>query len=65
VLVFIIAIVGGLGSLPGTVLTSLLVGVILTLGATYASSAAYMLLFAAVIATLLVRPFGLLGSRAQ
>jgi branched-chain amino acid transport system permease protein len=65
VLVFIIAIVGGLGSLPGTVLTSLLVGVILTLGATYASSSAYMLLFAAVIATLLVCPFGLMGSRAQ
>ena len=65
VLVFIIAIVGGLGSLPGTVLTSLLVGIVLTLGATYASSVAYLLLFAAVIVTLMVRPFGLLGSRAQ
>jgi len=65
VLVFIIAIVGGLGSLPGTALTSLLVGVILTLGATYAASLAYLLLFAAVIAMLLARPFGLLGSRAQ
>jgi branched-chain amino acid transport system permease protein len=58
-------IVGGLGSLPGTALASLLVGVILTLGATYASSAAYLLLFAAVIGMLLVRPFGLVPSRSE
>ena len=65
VLVFIIAIVGGLGSLPGTVLVSLIVGVVLTLGATYASSVSYLVLFAAAIATLVVKPYGLLGSRAQ
>lgn len=65
VLVFIIAIVGGLGSLLGTILASLLVGVILTLGATYASSAAYLLLFSAVIVMLLIRPFGLVTSRAH
>ena len=62
VLVFIVVIVGGL---PGTALASLLVGVILTLGATYASSAAYLLLFAAVIGMLLVRPFGLVPSRSE
>lgn len=65
VLVFIVVIVGGLGSLAGTALASLLVGVILTLGATYASSAAYLLLFAAVIGMLLVRPFGLVPSRSE
>ena len=65
VLVFIVVIVGGLGSLPGTALASLLVGVVLTLGATYASSAAYLLLFAAVIGMLLVRPFGLVPSRSE
>jgi len=65
VLVFIVVIVGGLGSLTGTALASLLVGVILTLGATYASSAAYLLLFAAVIGMLLVRPFGLVPSRSE
>ena len=65
VLVFIVVIVGGLGSLPGTALASLLVGVILTIGATYASSAAYLLLFAAVIVLLLVRPFGLVPSRSE
>ena len=65
VLVFIVVIVGGLGSLPGTALASLLVGVILTIGATYASSAAYLLLFAAVILMLLVRPFGLVPSRSE
>lgn len=65
VLVFIVVIVGGLGSLTGTAVASLLVGVILTLGATYASSAAYLLLFAAVIGMLLVRPFGLVPSRSE
>ena len=65
VLVFIVVIVGGLGSLPDTALASLLVGVILTLGATYASSAAYLVLFAAVIGMLLLRPFGLVPSRAE
>ncbi len=65
VLVFIVVIVGGLGSLSGTALASLLVGVILTLGATYASSLAYLLLFAAVIGMLLVRPFGLVSSRSE
>ncbi len=65
VLVFIVVIVGGLGSLPGTALASLLVGVILTLGATYAASSAYLLLFAAVIAMLLLRPFGLVASRGE
>ena len=58
-------IVGGLGSLVGTALASLLVGVILTFGATYASSAAYLLLFVAVIGMLLVRPFGLIPSRSE
>ena len=65
VLVFIVVIVGGLGSLIGTALASLLVGVILTLGATYASSAAYLLLFMAVIGMLLLRPFGLIPSRSE
>jgi branched-chain amino acid transport system permease protein len=65
VLVFIIVIVGGLGSLSGTVLASLLVGVVVTLGATYISSLAYLLLFGAVIATLVVRPNGLVTSRQE
>ena len=65
VLVFIVVIVGGLGSLTGAALASLLVGVVLTLGATYASSAAYLLLFAAVIVMLLIRPFGLVPSRSE
>lgn len=65
VLVFIIVITGGLGSLPGTIIASILVGVIVTLGATYASSAAYLVLFASVIAVLLLRPYGLVASRSE
>ena len=65
VLVFIIVIAGGLGSILGTIIASLLVGIVVTLGATYASSAAYLVLFATVIVVLLFRPYGLVESRAE
>lgn len=65
VLVFIIVIVGGLGSVAGTAFASLIVGIVITLGATYASSLTYLILFAVVIAVLLARPFGLVESRIE
>jgi len=59
---FIVVILGGLGSIPGAALASLLLGVIESLASTFMSnSIADILLFALVIAMLLVRPAGLLG----
>jgi branched-chain amino acid transport system permease protein len=59
---FLIIIVGGLGSITGTVLAGLLVGVLQSLGGVYfGAEAAYALVFVVMIAVLVVRPAGLLG----
>jgi branched-chain amino acid transport system permease protein len=59
---FLIIIVGGLGSITGTVLAGLLVGVVQAVGAVlFGAEAAYGLVFVVMIAVLVVRPAGLLG----
>jgi branched-chain amino acid transport system permease protein len=59
---FLIIIVGGLGSITGTVLAGLLVGVLQSVGGVlFGAEAAYGLVFAVMIAVLVVRPAGLLG----
>jgi branched-chain amino acid transport system permease protein len=59
---FLIIIVGGLGSITGTVLAGLLVGILQSLGGVFlGAEAAYGLVFVVMIAVLVVRPAGLLG----
>ena len=59
---FLIIIVGGLGSITGTVLAGLLVGVLQSVGAVLlGAEAAYGLVFVVMIAVLVLRPAGLLG----
>lgn len=59
---FIIIIIGGLGSITGTVLAGLLIGMLQSIGAlVLGSEAAHVLVFAAMIAVLILRPQGLLG----
>jgi branched-chain amino acid transport system permease protein len=59
---FLIIIVGGLGSIPGTVLAGLLVGVLQSVGGVLlGAEAAYGLVFIVMIAVLVFRPAGLLG----
>ena len=59
---FIIIIIGGLGSITGTVLAGLLIGMLESLGAlVLGSEAAHVLVFVAMIAVLILRPQGLLG----
>jgi branched-chain amino acid transport system permease protein len=54
---FLIIIVGGLGSITGTVLAGLLVGVLQSVGAVaFGAEAAYGLVFVVMIAVLIVRP---------
>ena len=66
VMSFLVIIVGGLGSITGTVLAGLLVGVIESVGAVvFGSQAAYGLVFLVMIGVLVVRPAGLLGSAAR
>lgn len=59
---FIVVILGGLGSIPGAALASLLLGVTESVAGTFLStSTADILIFALVIGMLVVRPSGLLG----
>jgi branched-chain amino acid transport system permease protein len=60
--IFAICVLGGLGSLPGTVIAALLLGVIESLTATfYGPSWAPAVSFGILLLTLAVRPSGLLG----
>ena len=59
---FIAAVFGGLGSLPGAVVGSLLLGIIETFGAGYiASSYRDLIAFSLLIIILVIRPSGLMG----
>lgn len=59
----VIVVIGGLGSLRGAIVGSLVVGQVQTVGVVAAGEFASFLLFAAMAAVLLVRPRGLLPAR--
>ncbi len=59
---FIIVIIGGLGSITGTVLAGVLIGILQAVGAiALGAETAHILVFVAMILVLVVRPAGLLG----
>jgi branched-chain amino acid transport system permease protein len=60
--VFAICVLGGLGSLPGTLIGAMLLGIVESLTATfYGPSWAPAVAFGLLLLTLAVRPAGLLG----
>jgi branched-chain amino acid transport system permease protein len=62
---FAIVIVGGLGSIPGSILASLLLGYSETIVAYLISSSwTELVSLVAVVTTLMIKPSGLLGRRA-
>ena len=58
---FVIVVVGGLGSLSGAYLASVLIGVLQAFGVVVLPKATLIIVFAVMAATLVVRPYGLLG----
>lgn len=59
---FIVVILGGLGSIPGAALASLLLGIVESCASTFlGSSTSDILVFALVMLVLIVKPTGLLG----
>jgi branched-chain amino acid transport system permease protein len=61
-----IVVLGGMGSLPGAVVGALLLGVAEALTATYVSTRwAAVVFYLVILAVLLVRPQGLMGSRLR
>jgi len=60
---FVIIVIGGLGSLRGALVASILVGVVESLGILWIPKASLVIVFAVLVVALAVRPQGLFGTR--
>lgn len=58
---FIVAVIGGLGSIVGAAVGSLVIGIVETLGAVWTPSWASTFIYALMILVLAIRPWGLFG----
>src|SRR5689334_4588582 len=58
---FVVVVIGGVGSFPGAVLGGLIAGEIISLTSMVNPGYAYVMLFAAMVLVLVLRPHGLLG----
>jgi branched-chain amino acid transport system permease protein len=58
---FIVIVIGGMGSLRGAFIGSLLIGIVDTCGKAYFQNVALFLIYLAMLAVLLIRPQGLFG----
>ena len=59
---FVVVVIGGLGSFSGAFLGAYLIGIMIAVGSVFAAGAGQLFPFIALIAVLLIRPEGLLGS---
>jgi branched-chain amino acid transport system permease protein len=62
---FVVVVIGGVGSFPGAVLGGLIAGEIISITSMINPGYAYVMLFAAMVLVLVVRPYGLLGTRGR
>jgi len=62
---FVVVVIGGVGSFPGAVLGGLIAGEIISITSMFNPGYAYVMLFAAMTLVLVVRPYGLLGTRGR
>jgi branched-subunit amino acid ABC-type transport system permease component len=60
---FIVAVIGGLGSIAGAAIGAVLIGAFQAVGVLYLPGWAPAFIFIAMIAVLAVRPVGLLGQK--
>ena len=58
---FVVVVIGGMGSIPGALVGSLLVGLVNAFGILAFPSLAVVLTFALMAVILIVRPWGLFG----
>ena len=61
---FVIVIIGGMGSFPGSLLAALLIGFVQVFGEYFLPNLALALMYLAMLLVLVLRPAGLLGARA-
>jgi branched-chain amino acid transport system permease protein len=62
---FVVVVIGGVGSFPGAIVGGLIAGEIISLTSMVNPGYAYIMLFAAMTLTLLVRPRGLFGTQGR
>jgi branched-chain amino acid transport system permease protein len=62
---FVVVVIGGVGSFPGAILGGLIAGEIISITAMFNPGYAYVMLFAAMVLVLVVRPHGLLGTQGR
>ncbi|MBW8855671.1 MAG: branched-chain amino acid ABC transporter permease [Bradyrhizobium sp.] len=62
---FVVVVIGGVGSFPGAVLGGLIAGEIISITSMINPGYAYVMLFAAITLVLVLRPYGLLGTRGR
>jgi branched-chain amino acid transport system permease protein len=60
---FVVVVIGGVGSFPGAILGGLIAGEIISITSMINPGYAYVMLFAAMTLVLVLRPYGLLGTR--
>ncbi|MCA0995543.1 ABC transporter permease [Alloyangia pacifica] len=59
--VFVVVVIGGMGSLPGAFIASVLISVLGVFGVTYLPQSTLVLMFVVMAVVLIIRPYGLLG----
>jgi branched-chain amino acid transport system permease protein len=62
---FVVVVIGGVGSFPGAVLGGLIAGEIISITSMFDPAYSYVMLFAAMVVVLVVRPYGLLGTKGR
>jgi branched-chain amino acid transport system permease protein len=62
---FVVVVIGGVGSFPGAILGGLIAGEIISVTSMVNPGYAYVMLFAAMTLVLVLRPYGLLGTRGR
>ncbi len=59
--IFVVVVIGGMGSLPGAYIAAVLISVLNVFGVTYLPQSTLVLMFVVMAVVLTVRPYGLLG----
>ncbi len=59
--IFVVVVIGGMGSLPGAFIASVLISVLGVFGVRFLPESTLVLMFVVMAAVLMIRPYGLLG----
>ncbi|NNE82105.1 MAG: ABC transporter permease [Silicimonas sp.] len=59
--VFVVVVIGGMGSLPGAYLAAVIISVVNVFGVTFLPQSTLVLIFVVMVLVLMIRPFGLFG----